>query len=302
GAGGRGGHGGYAGGGHHDHHRHPYGDPYRHGTSYLYYLIHGRYGSYYGDPYYAGYRYSPIGLYFGFSSYYPYDYCYGYYAPPAPVVVAAGAEPYEQGVGALDLNVKPKKTEIFLNGYSIGTADDFDGYPSLLWLEEGEYEVIFYLEGYETVKRVYYVRAGNEINVRFTMQPGASTPPQELSYRFTTSEPPPQEPAYAAPPPAGGPPGPATGEPPPLDARSAPGLVFLTVEPASASIYLDGRFIGTGDELSGRRGTLFVDAGEHLLEIVHPGYAPRQLQFTVEPGGELALDVPPLEPLGNSGP
>ena len=57
----------------------------------------------------------------------------------------------------------------------------------------------------------------------------------------------------------------------PRDVRSQPGVLMLHVEPNDASVYLDGRFIGTGEELSRLRSGLIVDVGSHRLEVVRPG-------------------------------
>ena len=56
-----------------------------------------------------------------------------------------------------------------------------------------------------------------------------------------------------------------------LDARGEPGSVRLEIEPDDASVYLDGRFLGTGRELARLRSGLIVDPGEHMLEVVRPG-------------------------------
>jgi hypothetical protein len=69
------------------------------------------------------------------------------------------------------------------------------------------------------------------------------------------------------------------------------GSLELLVEPPDASVYLDGRFLGTAEDLARLRRGLTVDAGEHELEVVRPGYAPETLAFTVEPGEEVRLSV-----------
>ena len=82
-----------------------------------------------------------------------------------------------------------------------------------------------------------------------------------------------------------------TGEPSsagePYDARSRPARVMLTIEPADASVYLDGRFLGLASELSGE---LWVDPGAHRLEVVRPGFLSRELDLDLEPGEELEVD------------
>lgn len=284
---------------------------------------------YYGDPYYYAspyghYGYSGLGLYFGFHDYYPYDPYYGYYGPPVAVEVDDGRAE-GRDVGALDINVRPKATEIYLNGHYIGTAGNYDGYPQFLWLEEGEYELIFYRQGYETVRRIYDVRSGLQIDIGFEMTPGEAVSPDTLSHKNVppeSFEPPPdsQDAAYgsaaaseayagdggarsrtggpAATSPAGALPaavdsaGVGSGS---LDAREAPGRVRLRIEPAEASVYVDGRFVGTGEQVSGAYGAVLVAAGKHVIEVVHPAYETRSVRFEVEAGEAIDVEVPALE-------
>ena len=90
-------------------------------------------------------------------------------------------------------------------------------------------------------------------------------------------------------------PGEADGREGAYDVRSEPARLLLVVEPADAAIYLDGRFLGTGEELLGARGGLMVDPGDHELEVVRPGYESRTTPFTAEAGEEVELTVE-LEP------
>ena len=76
-----------------------------------------------------------------------------------------------------------------------------------------------------------------------------------------------------------------------LDARGEPARVHLEIAPEDASVYLDGRFIGTGRELARLRSGLIVDAGLHTIEVVRPGYEPTERSIEVEPGGEERIDV-----------
>ena len=68
--------------------------------------------------------------------------------------------------------------------------------------------------------------------------------------------------------------------------------------PADASIYLDGRFLGSAQEISGLRAPLIIDNGAHLLQVVHPEYPTLKREFEADPGQELVLEVsldPPAE-------
>lgn len=280
------------------------GYDYRYLDLYPYYTNHYysyRYcNGYAGDPYYYSapfghYGYSRLGLYFGFRGYYPYDPYYGYYGPSSHVAVDGG-EAEGRSVGALDINVRPKDTEVFLNGHYVGTTGNYDGYPQFLWLEEGEYELIFYKEGYESVRRIYDVRSGLQIDVGFQMTPGEAVAPETLSHRSVPPE--------SFTPPEGTDDGEyqdvADGEltSGPIDAREVPGRVRVTVVPADASVYVDGRFVGTGQQVSGSQGAILIDAGRHVIEVVHPAYEAQSVRFEVDSGQELEVEVPALARTG----
>ena len=76
-----------------------------------------------------------------------------------------------------------------------------------------------------------------------------------------------------------------------VDQRRAPGRVRLLVEPADAVVYLDGRLVGSCEELERLHNGLMVDAGEHSLEVVRPGYATAQRTFEVGVDEDLTLRV-----------
>ena len=61
-------------------------------------------------------------------------------------------------------------------------------------------------------------------------------------------------------------------------------------------MYLDGRFLGTASELARLHDSLIVEAGDHVLEVVRPGFESKRLDFFVEAGGALELEVR-LEPV-----
>jgi hypothetical protein len=67
--------------------------------------------------------------------------------------------------------------------------------------------------------------------------------------------------------------------------------VRIEVEPADASVYLDGRFVGTGSELSRLSGGIVVEPGDHQVEVVRPGHQPQRRSFAVRAGEALDLEV-----------
>jgi hypothetical protein len=101
------------------------------------------------------------------------DYGYPvYYRGPR---ASAGARvPY----GALDLNVRPRTTEVYVDGEYVGLARSFDGWPDVLWLEPGSYDVSFYRDGYETVTRRLTVSDDAVMEVRERLRKGESVRPE----------------------------------------------------------------------------------------------------------------------------
>lgn len=245
-----------------------------------------------GHGHHYGHGRHGLGLYFGYGGYWGYGsgYYYPYYHYPyywgVPYYVPRRAY-REYRLGAFDLNVKPKKAEVYLDGQFIGNAGQYDGFPDHLWLEEGTYELIFYRPGLATERRVLSVYPGVVVDVRLRMAAGESTDPAELSnvepkdaMAEVKSAYEGQRQAAAAPP--------ASAE---MDTRSAPGRVRLSVLPADASVYLDGRLLGSGDELGKLHAGLVVEPGSHFIEVVRPGYATERREFAVDEGAEVELEV-----------
>ncbi len=221
---------------------------------------------------------------------------YGWYGPPGgwgynAVYPSPGATH-----GALDLDVSPEQAQIYVDGELVGIADDFDGYPDYLWLEKGTYDVVIFAPGYQTISRQYSIYAGLVIDVEDSMVPGQETLPQDLKARSTEHR---DERLRRdreneeAPPAIEGrrPRAQAENAPDRLDARGEPGRLVLHVVPDDASVYLDGRFLGTGREMARLRSGLIIDPGEHRLEVVRPGRQNGNETFSVGAGEEVRLDI-----------
>lgn len=266
----------------------------------------GSYGGYRG--YYGGYRgyYGGYGWYGypGWGGYYGGYGGYGYYGAPGwgytSVYPAVGASH-----GALDLDVSPESAQIYVDGQLVGTADDFDGFPDFLWLEKGTYDVVIFAPGFQTLARQYSVYGGMVIDVEDALVPGQETLPENLVSKQTVNreerlrrdrENEEQVRAYEATqarPPAATDEAEAAGDAAVdrLDARGEPGSVKLEIEPDDASVYLDGRFLGTGRELGRLRSGLIVDPGEHVIEVVRPGRRSEKQSFNVRAGEEASLEI-----------
>jgi len=242
----------------------------------------------YGSPYWRGWygAYGPWG-----PSAYWWDSTYYYGAWDGPRVYPRAGERY----GALDLDVSPERAEVWVDGQRIGVADEFDGFPSYLWLESGTYDVAFYLPGHKTLARQYTIYGGLVIDVEDRLEKGEAVHPTELAAtthvnrderlrrdreRRERADVDRQRAPSALP-----------ASPAALDARGEPGTLSLRVEPADASVYLDGRLLGAAGDLARLRAGLIVDPGPHTLEVVRPGYESARQEFEVDAGEELQLEV-----------
>lgn len=238
--------------------------------------------SHYGY-HHSHYSYAPRFYAYG----YPYRYSYGY--PSVEFSLRRGAR---SEIGAIRLKVKPKKTEVYLDGQSLGRAGRYDGYPGYLWLEKGAHTLVFYREGFRTFSRSFEVRRGMVTEVRVAMEAGETRPPEELVPATPRSA---RERSRTAPPPAGassqGLGSVAVGRGEVLDLRAEGGRIRVVVEPLNASVYLNGRFLGTGGELGRLHGGLMVDEGEHEIEVVHPSHQPDRVSFRVRAGEDLEIRV-----------
>ncbi len=255
-------HGGHYGG---HHHRHHYGC--------------GHYGyGYYGDRYYDPLDYYPFGYYS------PYFYLGlgGSYVSEVHVYGGGGGtDRYrEVGQGALDLDLSPETTEIYVDGTYVGVADQFDGFPTYLWLEEGTYEIAFYKQGFETIFRQYTIYPGVTIDVGDRMRPGKAVLPAPAG-----AYPAPSETGYSSEP------RPLTGATPGIPAAGDGGRIAIVATPGDAAVYLDGHFVGTAEEISELSAGLIVEPGDHVVDIIRPGYDNQRVPVSVAQGEKIDLKL-----------
>jgi len=255
---------------------------------------------------------------------YPYGYPYGY----GPYGEGAyGGYGYDHSysrddMGALDLDISPGDTEVYVNGEKLGTVDDFDGWPQYLWLPKGTYDIVFYREGYKTLARQVSVHPGLVIDMDDRLEHGQSVLPQDLQtktherrddrlrYEHERSDRIDR----------------GQWDPRSRDddnwrdrahrghdrhdqngqngqnadrgddsngraAGSSSGWLRLNVDPEDSSVYLDGRFVGTGSELGSLQNGLKVDPGKHHLAVVRPGRKSVERDFDVTAGQDVKLSI-----------
>lgn len=232
-------------------------------------------GGYY--PYRNGWGY---GWGFGLGFYYPYFtaypwYPYGYFGYPAPW----GYGDVYLNMGSVRLQVTPRDTEVYVDGYIVGVVDDFDGKFQRMRLPVGEHEIVLYREGHRRVSQKLYLTPGGDFRIKHVMEPLASGEPDD--------------PRPVAPPP----PAPKL----PSEARSprmteiesveaqALGTLAVRVQPPGAAVFIDG------ERWQGPEGygplEVRVAAGAHRIEVRKDGYVTFATDVTVQPGETETLNV-----------
>lgn len=238
------------------------------------------YSGYYGYHGYSRY-WNPFWGFWSFGYGYGPSYGYGYYPP----VVYSNHRGYR--MGALDLEIRPKDTEIYVDGQLVGLAKQYDGFPGHLWLEKGVYEVAFYRPGFETQTRTVKILTDLILDIELQMFEGQAVKP-EMRLEREPREEGVDEYVRRAPP--------TRGKAPAV--RQA--RMHLEIDPGNAVVYLDGNLLGTGDELAGLRAGLILRAGAHTLEVSQEGFESVERQILVEPGEEVDLAFE-LKPLARAG-
>ncbi len=64
----------------------------------------------------------------------------------------------------------PREAEVYVDGYLVGTVDDFDGWSQRLRLQPGEHEIELYLEGYRSVRQKTLFRPGETYKIRAVLE------------------------------------------------------------------------------------------------------------------------------------
>jgi hypothetical protein len=202
-----------------------------------------------------------------------FPYRYRWYPPPYGY-----AQFYDQSA-ALRLQVTPRETEVFVDGYYAGTVDNFDGTFQRLRLEPGEHDVTLYLSGYRTITQKVLLQPSATFRVRHTMEqlPAGSAPePRPVA----PVGPRPARRAAEAP----------AGAPAPAAAAAAGfGSLAIRVQPGDAEVRIDGeRWDGpASDEAL----VVQIAPGTHRIEVRKDGYRDYTAQIEVRAGETAPLNV-----------
>ncbi len=116
---------------------------------------------FYGRPYWSNFGY-------GFYDYYPpmYDsYGYGAYDMPYALPYEPPSPP-SAPTGNLRLIIEPGTTQVFVDGYFVGSVEDFSGTFAELLLEAGPHHLELRAPGYETLTFDVRIEAQRTITYR----------------------------------------------------------------------------------------------------------------------------------------
>ena len=325
---GGGGHGGGSGGSHGGGHAggsrsSAHGSVAYHGGAYHGGGYHGG-GHYYGGHYYRG----------GYYPYWGWGWGWPYYSSwwwgGGPSVYVVGGDGYGDGYvdvsarmgryAIVKTDISPEEAQVFLDGKYIGTADDFDGIPDVLYLGPGKYHLEFRLPNYETFATDLDVARGQQVRLdqKLKLESGKSAldqfPPESkgtpFGRVFTKG---PDGTGEAAPPPAPRhtnrrddgwsdrdtpPPDERVSEeymdvrpePLPRPARNRARMRFK-VTPEDAAVYVDDRYLGAGEDLAANPRGVVTDPGTHTITVTRPGYKSKTVDVTVRIGAPVDVVV-----------
>jgi hypothetical protein len=214
----------------------------------------GFYGGFYGYPYFAYPQYPPYG--------------YGFYDSSAD----------------LRVQVTPRTAEVYVDGYLVGTVDDFDGVFQRVHMPLGAHEVSIYAPGFRSITQKMLFRPFESYKIKDTMQALPAGSPDEP--RPTPSA----APARQQEPPRGAPMGPPREQGQRLQAEQGDrfGAVAVRVQPADAEVLIDGE---RWEATSGDRVLVQLSNGSHRVEVRKPGFKTYTSTVTIRSGQTYNVNV-----------
>jgi hypothetical protein len=75
----------------------------------------------------------------------------------------------------VDTDIKPNKAVVYVDGYPVGVADDFDGWTDTLHVAPGRHELVFRYPGYQPYRTEADLLPRVKINVKVALLPGQDT-------------------------------------------------------------------------------------------------------------------------------
>ena len=252
------------------------------------------YSSYYYNPYSYGWgyprnRYGAYGYGYG---YYDYGYSYGDYYGYYPSSYNRSYRYRTGNIAQLRTLVEPAKTRVYVDGYYAGTADDFDGLLQRLNVSPGRHDITLKMEGYNSHTFAIYANRDQTVKLRWDMVKGNGETRDSIGEDFerrSDRDSDRERGADRNPDSARDVRAHSTDRSREVDSDRADrayvppsneterGALLLDVEPADASVYVDGEFYGKASQVS----RLELSPGRHRIEIVRPGYRTEETEVEV---------------------
>jgi len=192
---------------------------------------------------------------------------------------------------SVHLDVTPQDTEVYVDGYYAGIADDFDGMLQRLRVEPGQHEITLYHDGYRAAhQRVYLARDRTfKITQQLERLPaGEVGEPRPIPAPLPAGAQPPlplPRDGRGAPPNL---PPPNAGNSSPT-AQTATGRLTIQVQPADANVLIDGQ----PWPASPGQDTVVLDLseGRHVVQVRKPGYVGYLTEVEVRRGETATVNV-----------
>ena len=187
---------------------------------------------------------------------------------------------YQYDDASARLEVTPRDAQVFVDGYYVGTVDDFDGIFQRLHVRAGEHTLEIFKEGYRTIRERVDFRRGETYRVKFDLEPLAAGEAQ---------------PARPAPDPNA----PVRDErpdrmragpvPPRGSVRGEGGALAIRVQPDGATVLVDGE---RWEALDGREPLIIhLAEGTHRIEVQREGYRAYTAEIRVRRGETVPLNI-----------
>ena len=200
---------------------------------------------------------------------------------------------------SIRLDVTPRDTEVYVDGYYAGIVDDFDGVLQRLRVEPGQHEITLYHDGYRAVHQRVYLTRDRTFKIKQQMEqlpagevgeprpipvpfPAGAQPPRPLPLPRDGRGTPPNLP------PPNAPPGGQVGNPP-TAGQPATGSLTIQVQPADANVLIDGQ----PWPASPGQDTVVLDLseGRHVIQVRKPGYVGYLTEVEVRRGETATVSV-----------
>jgi hypothetical protein len=102
----------------------------------------------------------------------PHPHFYGSVSFGYPSAYGYGSYPVDDDgrpLGAIDLDVSPEETKVWVDGQLAGTCDDFDGYPQWLFLRPGTHQIKLVTPKGHVHQETVKIKAGMKLNYDLDM-------------------------------------------------------------------------------------------------------------------------------------